>query len=541
LRKDPIYSRVARRWLMADNRLSRLWRYEAVWVGARQDCDILRWISHWRHRVVADLRIGQIPAPHTHWPERSPATTSQCGRGLVLLAIVITACALALNAPSWAKAGSAIKPTPKEASYSPTVHATEKASLYDVEASGTNIKLVLESLARCSGANIAVSPDVSGEVTAYLKQMPLNSILDHLSAVLGFAWRKADNAYLVTSKDKFEKPPEPKPEPAPPEPQLLVWECRYVKPADAVTTIQSLWPKIKIVQGPGAMTPTLGNTSGGIGAAGTGGSSYGVSTSTSQSAGGSTGGSCRVALIGDPADIAKAKEALTQLDVARQQVSIKVTITEIKTSGEKDLGVEWTYGDLVVKETPTSSGIRFGRFAKEGMTFTGVISALMKAGKAKLLAEPNISVIDGENASILIGDRILFPKLIGYSQFGTPIYDKEEEPVGISLQIAPKVTGPDAVLLTLYPQVSLVTSYLKTGTGDYPQISTRESRTTVSVKNGQTLAIGGLIRDDEIKNGSKIPFLGDLPIIGNLFRQSKTTKERNEIVILLTPTIMETK
>ena len=87
--------------------------------------------------------------------------------------------------------------------------------------------------------------------------------------------------------------------------------------------------------------------------------------------------------------------------------------------------------------------------------------------------------------------------------------------------------------------VSLVTSFLKTQAGDYPQISTREAKTTVAVSNGDTLAIGGLIRDDEIREMAKIPLLGDLPIIGRLFRHSKKTRERTEIVILLSPTIVE--
>ncbi len=164
---------------------------------------------------------------------------------------------------------------------------------------------------------------------------------------------------------------------------------------------------------------------------------------------------------------------------------------------------------------------------------------MIENNMADLLAKPNISVVDGEYAEILIGDRILFPKLIGYDNNNLPIYDKEEERVGIYLQIAPKVTGDNDVILTLYPQVSLVTGYLKTQVGDYPQISTREAMTTVSVEDGDTIAIGGLLQQDEIRNAKKIPLLGDLPVIGKLFRHDKVTKERNEIVIFLTPKIVK--
>ena len=86
--------------------------------------------------------------------------------------------------------------------------------------------------------------------------------------------------------------------------------------------------------------------------------------------------------------------------------------------------------------------------------------------------------------------------------------------------------------------MSLVTSYLKMKAVDYPQISTREARTTFSVKSGATLAIGGLIKDEEIKSADKIPLLGDLPIIGQFFRHNKNSKLRTEIVIFLTPKII---
>jgi type II secretory pathway component GspD/PulD (secretin) len=245
-----------------------------------------------------------------------------------------------------------------------------------------------------------------------------------------------------------------------------------------------------------------------------------------------------VLVYGAPADVAKAGDALSRLDKARAQVSIKVAVTEINSTASRELGVEWAYGDISVSENGDQSGIKFGSFNRQPLSFTGTISALIKNGNGRLLAEPNISVVDGETASILIGERILFPKLVGYNTIGTPIYDAEEERVGIYLQIAPRVSGSDEIILTLYPQVSLVTSYLKTQAGDYPQISTREARTTVMVKNGATLSIGGLLRDDDIKSLSKVPLLGDLPIIGQFFRRNKTTRERTEIVILLTPTLL---
>lgn len=409
---------------------------------------------------------------------------------------------------------------------------SDQSGLFDVDSSGTDIKYVLEALARRSGANIVVSPEVTGNVSVHLKQMTIDDILDHISAVQGFAWEKKDGAYLVAAKEQLVKAA-PKPAPVP-ESQVLVWQCKNAKPADLVTVLTKLMPDLKAVEGPNQITPALSSGSSSTSSSYTSGeSSSSSSTTTSDTT--STSNACSLIIMGSPSDIARAKDILAQLDIPRKQVKIDVAITEIANSKEKNIGTEWSWGDINLNEDTTTSGIWFGKFTKDATNVAATVSALISSGRANLLAQPNISVLDNESAEILIGDRILFPKLTGYSDNGVPIYDKDEEKVGIYLQIAPKITGESEVILTLYPQVSLVTGYLN----NYPQISTREARTTVSVKNGATLAIGGLVQENEIRDASKVPLLGDLPIIGSIFRHSKTTKDRTEIVIFLTPKIVE--
>jgi type II secretory pathway component GspD/PulD (secretin) len=455
------------------------------------------------------------------------------GKVLLLGAVVLVACSFAaphascqeLDVPTDAKVLTAAAPR-----------------VYDIDASGTEIGAVLETLSRASGANIVVGPDVKGEVTARIKQKSVEDILQNLSTVLGFGWAKTGGSYLVASKSAFVIPEEKATEPAPVKIEVLVWDCMHIDSGDMATTVQSLFPGLKIVEGPGSISPDLGASSG-VGGSDAGSGSYGGSQGassggTSSSSSGAKGAKNKIVLMGPAGDIARARDVLAQLDVPRPQILVKVVITEVNSSANKDLGVNWTFNDIVLKEA-SSGGLQFGKFNRDPMDFTGAISALISDGRANLLAQPNISVVDGETASILIGDRILFPKLVGYSSTGTPIFDKEEEKVGIYLQIAPRVTSKDEVLLNLYPQVSLVTSFLKTTAGDYPQISTREARTTVSVKSGETLAIGGLLRENDITSAQKVPLFGDLPIIGGMFRHSKKTKERTEIVIFLTPTIVE--
>lgn len=401
--------------------------------------------------------------------------------------------------------------------------------LYDIDATGTDVKFVLEALARRSGANIVVSPDLTGDISVHVKQQSVESILDHLSAVQGFAWRKSGDTYLVASKEKLAKQGQESALPV--EPLTLVWKCRHTKPADLVTMVSKLFPEIKVAEGPAHAQPKLPTSSASVTSGGGSGNSSGSLTGSTESISGS------LVLIGEPDELKKVEDLLNTLDAFPVQVSIEVAITEINSGSGQNLGIDWSWSDLNLRES-TPSGIGFGHFSRTGMSFTGTINALIENNGAKLLAQPNILVIDGSDAQILIGDRILFPKLVGYNQIGAPIYDKDEERVGIYLQLAVKVIDGQ-VLMTLYPQVSLVTKYLTTRDGSYPQISTREARTTVAVKDGSTLAIGGLLKDNEIKEGTAVPLLSKLPIIGGLFRRAKTTKEHSELVIFLTPKIIK--
>lgn len=423
------------------------------------------------------------------------------------------------------------QPKPVSAPEEPPAVAADNG-LYDIDATGTDVKFVLEALARRSGANIVVSPEITGEISAHLKQQSVDSILDFLSAVQGFAWKKSGDTYLVSTKERLLAKPAEVLEPLP-EPQTLVWKCRHAKPSGLVTVIAKMFPGVKAAEGPNQSDPKLGAAPSSAGASlGSAGGSPGLSSSNELSDSGS------LVVMGQPDELAKVKELLERLDAPPMQVSIEVAITEVTSSAGKTLGIDWSWSDLAIKES-APSGIGFGKFSRSGMSIAGAIKALLETSGAKLLAQPNIAVLDGANAEILIGDRILFPKLVGYNQIGAPIYDKDEERVGIYLQLAVRVTDDDHVIMTLYPQVSLITKYLTTSAGSYPQISTREARTTVSVKNGTTLAIGGLLKDNDIVEGASIPLLGKLPIIGGLFRRTKTTKEHSELVIFLTPKIVK--
>lgn len=443
--------------------------------------------------------------------------------------------------------------------------STDESNLFDVDASGADIKYVLEALARQSGANIIISPELAGQVNVHVKRQPLNSILDNMAIVLGFTWKQDGSTYLIFSKKKdeqalpVEKDDKDKEEkPLPVEQSMYVWDCRNVRPDELATVVKKLFPSITATEGPSISLPDYvdtGNPASGITPAYNGNEAHPALAINPTSSNTATRHGDKLILMGPAADIEKAKAIITQLDVRKRQISIELAITEITSTGDKQIGMDWNWDSLSVKEgytqanpdstdttlpyNPTNVTIAQPKFLTQPFNFGATLSLMVKSGSAKLLAKPNISVLDGESARIFLGNRVLYLELDSRDKDGKPIYRADSVDAGISLPIAPRIISDNAIMLTLHPSVSLITGYSKIEGSEYPQISTRDVQTTVIVKNGQMLAIGGLLRDEDVKNASKVPIMGDLPVIGSLFRSNTTKKSRTELIIFLSPKIIE--
>jgi type II secretory pathway component GspD/PulD (secretin) len=242
-------------------------------------------------------------------------------------------------------------------------------------------------------------------------------------------------------------------------------------------------------------------------------------------------------LYGPPAIVEQAADAARQLDKPRPQVSIDVRITDVENDALHDVGLNWDFSNLTLTETP--SGVKFGTVTRSPMTFDATVKALESQNKAKLLAAPNLSILDGERGFVLIGDKLSYPVVSGYSQSGSPIISKEEKDVGIYLQVAANVGDDGQITLSLYPQVSTVTGYLTLNGASYPQISTREAQTTLRVPSGQTIVMGGLIKDEDIAAYETVPFLSKIPFLGELFKHRNQSKTKNQVIISITPVIIK--
>jgi type II secretory pathway component GspD/PulD (secretin) len=229
------------------------------------------------------------------------------------------------------------------------------------------------------------------------------------------------------------------------------------------------------------------------------------------------------------------------LDTPPRQVALELRVMELTKSDALNAGIDWsivTGGAVKVLNlnNAQTSANNTASISISGKGFNGDVTASLDAlaEKNKLVARPNLVAMDGRQSEVFIGDIVRYVESITQSQNGTTV-TTGEVPVGVRLSVLPRIGADGNMTLDLRPRVSLLTSFTSVpGGGQLPQTSSRFAQSTISLQSGQTIAIGGLIQDQDVKTLSGIPILMNLPIIGPLFRSTTLSKERTELVIFLT-------
>lgn len=220
-------------------------------------------------------------------------------------------------------------------------------------------------------------------------------------------------------------------------------------------------------------------------------------------------------------------------DTELGQVLIEGKIVEVTESGIEELGVKWgreagKFKFIVDSET--------GRVSPaEDLLVT--INQLVSDGRAEVLAEPRIVSLDGHESLINIGSRIPYAVPVSTSS-GVAQWMVQYIDAGVSLKISPKIGENGKISVCLEPEVSSVSEWRVTSAGEFPVITTRNAKTEVVVKNGETIVIGGLINRSERENISKIAFVGDIPVFGSLFKNRVKERTRTEIMFFVTPHLL---
>ena len=248
-----------------------------------------------------------------------------------------------------------------------------------------------------------------------------------------------------------------------------------------------------------------------------------------------------IVVKGTPEEIEAASRLLNNLDRKRPQIMVDVKLVEIDRQKVKDLGFTWEVGGV-------TGAIAFGELSLGGTMerqdlVEVTLNALTRENKAHLVGNPRILTLSGEKATITVGDRVPYRNIQGVDEAGHVIPGGVEFlDVGVKLEVTPLLTEDQMILVEVKPEVSSSSEreyYLAGQRYTDPQVKTRLAETTARLKSGETLVIGGLIRSEDIENITRIPILGEIPLIGELFVLHNKTHEETELIIFITPHIIE--
>ncbi len=374
---------------------------------------------------------------------------------------------------------------------------------------------VVRLLVSQDNLNLIMGDDIKGKVTVNLEDVALESALDAILHVNRYEWFIQDNIIIV-------QPMKTK--------QVLSGELRtqmfrlnYITGSlisDAVSEVLTSRGKLKALSSTAASNIEAGEKD--------------------------------ILLVTDvPTNFSLIEGVVRSLDIQSEQINIAVKFIETKLKHDEIIGINWDLRqkmDIVrSNNVDSSSTLDLGYLLIGGQTMnfatlsrpivSAIMSLLANDGDTKLLQEPQVTTANNSPANILIGTTIpvLVPQGAG-SVFGTNPYTYENQEVNVSLDVLPRTNKDRVISMKIDAVVQEIIALI--GKDQRPMISTRSTSTSVRVNDGETLLIGGLIFDSANKLTSKVPILGDIPIIKTLFNYKNTDREQKELLIFITPTVI---
>lgn len=415
---------------------------------------------------------------------------------------------------------------------------------------------VLAALAQQTGMNIIWGDEVKGIVTLRLENVPWDQALDMVLKANKLTYEKKENIIRVTTVERLneEKAALLKLEEAEKEKEPLVTEIITLNFSDAKEVKESL---AKVLSKRGNIV---------------------VDTRTNS-----------LVITEIPSNLPEVKRVAQTIDTQTPQVMIEARIVETSATLVQDLGIDWAVkgtkfvpthykganldpildkllgpdateeerrekrleishkGGSFESQFPSTSAYD-GTAGYGGLFKLGVLEAydfeiawqlLESDTDTKILSNPRVATLHRRDARILVGEKIPIQKS-EVTQTGTS-YTVEYQDVGTTITVAATINKEDMVTLRVHPEVSEIGEWKQLATGEYPIIKTKEADVEVLVKSGDTVVIGGLIYEKEVKTVSKIPVLGNIPVVGWAFKKQKKEKADQEILVFVTPTVFGKK
>jgi type IV pilus assembly protein PilQ len=433
------------------------------------------------------------------------------GKVLAGILLIVAAAALAV-APVSAQETSAMKQVGMVRTGSGT---------FSLDVEGADIRTVIRAIAEFSGKNIVVNPNVKANVKLSLKNVDWEDALRTTLRLSGLDYvqeggiiRVDDAGKLVSEANEREAAKSRQRDLVPLETRIV--KLNYANSGELTSPLQAGLSKRGTIQAE-KRTNSL--------------------------------------IITDlPEVVEKVSQMASDLDTTTPQIEITAKLVDVDEEALRGLGIEWDIGapskyfvgpnastahvpnpgpgqDLGAQHTTDISDpstlLNYGVFRDWG-SFEAQLQLLEQNRKANIISNPKITTVDNREAKILVGQKI---PLIVQDVAGNPV--SQLQTIGIQLKVTPHLTKDKKVIMDLHPEVSDLSTQSTVQGGVI--INTSEADTRVMVDDGQTAVIGGLIRtnDGVVRRG--VPFLKDLPLLGNLFRSEDTVRQNRELVIFVTP------
>lgn len=264
-----------------------------------------------------------------------------------------------------------------------------------------------------------------------------------------------------------------------------------------------------------------------------------------------------------PTEWEEIKKIIKILDTPRKQVLLEVLIVELTSTDLNDFGIDWRYQELAYGQfntglaaqggvidkngRPTNvntlSGFSLGFIRRGGQQIIGILNANSTNENFNVLSAPQILTLDNQEAEINVGQDVPVRTQNRNAGLGgdnaVTVANFEYRPTGIKLKFTPHINKNNRITLDLYQEIKNVAGISSEATGGNPTFNKRDIKTTIVVDNIQTIVIGGLLSNDKQKKVQKIPILGEIPLLGTLFRRTTNQNRKTNLMVFLTPHILD--
>ncbi|MFH0935723.1 MAG: type IV pilus secretin PilQ [Candidatus Omnitrophota bacterium] len=438
-----------------------------------------------------------------------------------------------------------------------------------------DIANVLKIISYKAGVNIVAAPEVTGNITVRLTDVPWHTALDVILKTHGFAFEQQGNIISVAPITKITEQKKQEVELSQVQPTVTeVFNLKYIDAQDAKNALESqLSPRGKIT-----ILEMTGQSGWEFGGKELGKRRKEEKEKLARS---------KVLIVSDiPPALEEIRKVIAQIDVQPQQVLIETKIIEVSNNKLRDIGFDWGTGTGGATSTtistqsvsksvvdggsqenvggnvlgsqvkpsvfspvattisgvyPYNAGLSLLFQKLSGFQFEALIHALEEDVGVNTLSAPRILALNNQEATILVGTRYPILKQDTVATTGSPVVNLTldyYQDIGIQLNVIPQIGADNSINMVIHPAVTSYTNTLGSNV-QYPILEIREAETRIFMKDGETIVIGGLLKDVKNKSVSGIPFLKDLPYLGKLFGRETVDTEKIDLIIFITAHIVK--